>query len=191
MKYNGHCALSHSATKTALREYDKTVMYRKRVSPGKGEMSFGSVWRWFFNLQKVSSASSSHWNLCFFKVWKNGRALSANLERNMFRAAMQPVRRYTSFTVLGDFMSWTTCILSGFASIPLSSTKNPRHLPTVTPKTHFFGLSFMWYFLRVARVSSKSLAWSDTAFLLTIISSTYASTFRPNCPWKMLLNRRW
>jgi hypothetical protein len=35
-------------------------------------------------------------------------------------------------------MAW---IFSGFASIPLAETKNPRSAPAGTPKEHFVGLS--------------------------------------------------
>jgi hypothetical protein len=48
-------------------------------------------------------------------------------------------------------------IFSGLASMPRLLTMNPSNLPDGTPKTHLFGLSFHRYFLRLAKVSSRSV----------------------------------
>ena len=54
----------------------------------------------------------------FFRTLKNGKNLSIALEMNLFKAATFPIKLYTSFIVLGDFISIIAFTLSEFASMP-------------------------------------------------------------------------
>jgi hypothetical protein len=58
-------------------------------------------------------------------------------------------------------------------------TMNPRSCPAGTPKTHFVGLSIMFYFLRLLKVSCRSAMRSSYFLDMTEISSTYAWMLRP------------
>ena len=55
------------------------------------------------------------------------------LETNLFSAAIRPVKDWTSLIFFGGSMSNIAWILSGFASIPLYKTMNPRNFPEETP----------------------------------------------------------
>jgi hypothetical protein len=62
-------------------------------------------------------------------------------------------------------------IFSGFASIPLADTKNPRSCPVDTPKEHFVGLSLSLYLFKLSKVSARSLI-SDSYFLVVMTMSS-------------------
>ena len=74
---------------------------------------------------------------------------------NLFRAATRPVRDWTSLTFLGHSMFSIAWILSGFASIPLCKTINPRKFPNETPKAHLIRFSFMLYCISMSKVSGR------------------------------------
>ena len=92
----------------------------------------------------------------FFKILKNGKAHSVDLEMNLLSATTHPVKGLTSLTVLGAWICSIALILSGLALIPRWDTKIPSSLPEGMPNTHFFGLSFKLILCRLANVSSKS-----------------------------------
>ena len=92
----------------------------------------------------------------FFRVLKKGRHFSVAFETNRLRATTFPVRDCTSFTAFGEDILRIALTLSGFASISLCDTMNPRNFPEETPKAHFDGFSFMLYYLSVLNVSLKS-----------------------------------
>ena len=69
--------------------------------------------------------------------------MSVALETNLLRAATLPVRDFTSLIVLGELISRIALTFSGFASIPLYETINPRNFPEETPKAHLEGFNFM------------------------------------------------
>ena len=71
----------------------------------------------FFSFVKVSSHLFVHCK-AFFKTLKKSRQLSVARETNLFNATTFLVKLCTSFTILGDFTSITTFILSGLASMP-------------------------------------------------------------------------
>ena len=166
----------------------ESILRRRRIktsfSPLTGEISFGREDKYSFNWLKDSSASLVHSNFLCLRVLKKGKHLSADLDINLPKAATHPVSFWTSFTEVGDFISRIARILSGFSSIPLSSTRKPRHFPPVTPNTHLSGLSRIWWFRKIMNVSHKSAACSDVCLFLVIISSTYISKFRPIWDWK-------
>jgi hypothetical protein len=83
---------------------------------------------------------------------KKGKLRSAIFAMNRFNTSILPVSFCTSFLDYGGFMQTIAFILSGFASIPLTETKQPRTLPLLTPNTHFSGLSFNCAFRMVAKV---------------------------------------
>src|SRR5215216_4604963 len=67
----------------------------------------------------------------------------------------------------------------------------PNNFPAGIPKKHFFGLSMMLYFRRLANVSFKS-EMSVSFFLdITAISSTYACTLHPSWSWRQRCIVRW
>ena len=82
--------------------------------------------------------------------------MSVAFETNLLRAAILHVRDYTSLTVLGEDISMMALTVSGFASILLCETINPRNFPEETPKAHLDGLSFMLYYLSVLNISLRS-----------------------------------
>ena len=75
------------------------------ISPLMGETSFGREDKCSFNWLKDSSASLVHSNLLCLRVLKKDEHLSADLARNLPRAATHPVSFWTSFTDVGDFIS--------------------------------------------------------------------------------------
>lgn len=76
-------------------------------------------------------------------------------------------------------------MLWGFASIPLVDMRQPNNFPFTT-KTHFSGLNFIPAFQKLTKVSCKYEFWSSCLVLLTMISSTYVSTFLPICVLRTL-----
>ena len=91
-----------------------------------------------------------------FKVLKKGRHLFVALETNLLRAATLPVSDCTSLIVFGEDISRIALTFSGFASIPLHDTINPRNFPEETLKAHLDGFNFMLYCLSVLIVSLRS-----------------------------------
>ena len=114
-------------------------------------------------------------------VLKKGRHLSVAFETNLFRAATFLVRDCTSLTIFGEDISRIALTFSGFASIPLCDTMNPRNFPEETPNAHLDRFNFMLYYMSVLNVSLRLSKWSSFSLLLTSISSTYTSTFFPIC----------
>jgi len=129
--------------------------------------------------QTFKSLSTFIFPLKFFlRSLKNGRHLFVD-QTNLLRAAILPLRRCTSFTFVGGDISIIALTLSGFASILLCDIIKPRNFPYGTTNIHLDGFSFMLYFQRVLKVSSKFAKWFTVCRLLTNLSSTYTSAFRP------------
>ena len=100
----------------------------------------------------------SHSNLsCRWRSLKKGKPRSPSLDKNRFKAAMQPVSFWTSLMVAGVSMAKMVLIFSRLASIPRLLTINPSSFPEGTPNTHLVGLSFQRNFQRLLKVSSKSV----------------------------------
>ena len=74
---------------------------------------------------------------------KKGCPRSPILATNRLNEAMHPVNRWTSLSLVGDFMFSIALIFSGFASIPRPETKKPRCFPDGPPNVHLSGLSFI------------------------------------------------
>ena len=109
-------------------------------------------------LSSASAASVVHSNLsCHLRSLKKGRPHSPSLDKNRFKAAMQPVSFWTPLIVAGASMAIMALIFSGLASIPRLMTMNPSSFPEGTPKTHLDGLSFQQNFQRLLKVSSRSV----------------------------------
>src|SRR5207244_13632754 len=66
-----------------------------------------------------------------------------------------------------------------------------EELPVGTPNTHFSGLSIMRVRRRLRNVSSRSSIRDARLLVLTTRLSTYASTFRPNCEWRVYCTPHW
>ena len=126
-------------------------------SPSAELVKRGNWRRCSFTCWSACSASSVHSNFAFFFiVEKKWWHLSPDSDRKCHRAAKHPVRRWTSLTLDGDVMFKISWILSGFASIPLWSTRKPKNLPATTPNTHLWGFNFSLNFLSVRKVSQRS-----------------------------------
>jgi hypothetical protein len=63
-------------------------------------------------------------------------------------------------------------IFSGLASMPLWLMMKPSSVPDGTPKMHLFGLSFLRYSHKDAKVSSRSAMSVSEFLVLTTTSST-------------------
>src|SRR3954470_14989601 len=163
---------SLSATNAALTTWLVAARYSSNFSCGLGATSIGVEDRYLFKSCSAASAFGVHFiGPAFFKILKNGRARSADLEINLLRAATQPASFRTSLTRAGASICSMALILSGLASIPRWDTKNPRSLPEGTPNTHFSGLSLRLILRKFAKVSSKSWTRVALSLLLTTISS--------------------
>ena len=91
----------------------------------------------------ASAASVVHSNLSYhLRSLKKGKPRSPSLDKNRFKAAMQPVSFWMSLMVAGASMAMMALIFSGLASIPWLLMINPSSFPESTPKTHLVGLSF-------------------------------------------------
>ncbi|GJZ27496.1 hypothetical protein Tco_0571749 [Tanacetum coccineum] len=103
----------------------------------------------FFIAWNASSAYIIQWKsflfVHFLSVSRHGRALSAALKRNLFKAASFQLSRCICFRLLGEGMFSTTFVFSGFALIPSEVTLYPKNLPSSILKEHFFEVSI--YFL--------------------------------------------
>jgi hypothetical protein len=110
-----------------------------------------------FNALKASCCSDPHSNAPEpLNTLKKGRLHSAIFAMNLFRAAILPVNFCTSYLDFRGFVQTIAFILSGFASIPLTETKQPSTLPLLTLNTHFSRLSFNCALRMVAKVSARS-----------------------------------
>ena len=91
-------------------------------------------------LLSASAASVVHSNLsCRFRSLKKGNPRSPSLDKNRFKAAMQPVSLWTSMMVAGASITMIALIFSGLALIPRLLMMNPSSFPEGTPKTHLVG----------------------------------------------------
>ena len=89
------------------------------------------------------AASVVHSNLSYrFRSLKKGKPHSPSLDKNRFKAAIQPVSFWTFLMVAGASMAMIALIFYGLASIPRWLTMNLSNFPEGTPKTHLVGLSF-------------------------------------------------
>ena len=95
---------------------------------------------------------------------------------NQLRAAMRPVKHWTSFTLTRDFISNRAWIFSGLASIPQLCTMNPRNFLEAALNVHFAGLSLIWYLPNTWKCCSRCWMCCSACKDLIIISSTYTST---------------
>ena len=148
-----------------------TARYKNNSSPIMDEHSNGAVTRYVFKSWKALWHSSVHSN-AFFRTLKNDKHLSVALETNLLKAVTRPVRNWTSLILYGGFISRIALIFSGFASIPLYETMNPRNFPDTTPKAHLLGFNFILYHLSVLKVSCKSSRCFPSSSLFTNMSST-------------------
>jgi hypothetical protein len=103
---------------------------------------------------------------------KKGKLRFAIFVVNQFSAAVLPVSLCTSFLDCGGFMQTVAFILSGFALIPLTKTKQPKIPLLLTPNTHFSGFSFNCAFHVLVKVLAKSYSWDFLFLLTTTMSST-------------------
>jgi hypothetical protein len=71
----------------------------------------------------------------FLKILKKGRHLSMDREVNQFNAVTLHVSCCSYFVVFGACMSRTVLTFSGFTSIPLCDTMNPKNFPE-KPRKH-------------------------------------------------------
>ncbi|MFS8013528.1 hypothetical protein Hanom_Chr14g01333981 [Helianthus anomalus] len=92
---------------------------------------------------------------------------------------------------LGDRISATAWVFSGFALIPPLVTTTPRKFPSSTPKQHFPGFSFMLTSCIMLRVSAMSSIMAASVRLFMTMSSTYTSRFLPLCSLNKVFINLW
>ncbi|GKD51524.1 hypothetical protein Tco_1280500 [Tanacetum coccineum] len=141
-----------------------------------GAVNVGSSAISFFIAWNASSASVIQWKSFLFpyflRVSRHDRALSAALERNLFKASSLPLRRCICFRLFGEGMFIIAFVFSGFAVIPSEVIIYPKNLPSSISKEHFWGFNFMFNFLSVNNVSSMSFIIARSGLLLMTMSST-------------------
>jgi hypothetical protein len=126
-----------------------------------------------FSSLKASCCSDPHSKVSEpLSTLKKGKLHIAIFAMNRFNTAILPISLCTSFLDCGGFIHTIAFILSRFASIPLTETKQPKTSPLLTPNTHFSGLSFSCAFRMLAKVSAKSYSWVSLFLLATTMSST-------------------
>ncbi|KAM2068843.1 hypothetical protein ACFX16_000425 [Malus domestica] len=155
---------------TATSETAKQ-MYKSSVASGLD--SKGGDVIYFFRFWKAFSHSSSHLSCCaLLMALKKGLHLSMDRGRKQLRAAARPVKLWISFKVVGDFIYRIARICLRYASIPRWVTRYPKNLPEDTPNVHLEGLSFILYFLRMLKVSTRLPMWYDRCLPFTMMSTT-------------------
>lgn len=124
---------------------------------------------------------------CFLSKAKKGCARSPILATKQLSAAIHPVNLWTSLSLVGGFKFSMALIFLGFTLMPRPETRKPSSFLDGTPNVHFFGFSLSRCHWRLLNVSLRSSISVSPVFVLTITSSTYASTFRlswsPRAPW--------
>jgi hypothetical protein len=81
----------------ALTTRSDTAKYRKSGSPGTGFDKSKGKERYLFRSSKADIQLSSHLKVVpFFRRWKKGWHQSADLDMNLFKAAIIPVNCCTS-----------------------------------------------------------------------------------------------
>lgn len=127
----------------------------------------------FWNASSHSLVNSILFACC--KALNNSRHLSVELEINQFKAVIRPVKCCISWGLRDEvILSWAW-IFSGLASIPHPLPINTRNFSKATPKAHFNGFSFSWYFRSTLNISTRWVICSATSLDFTSISSMYAS----------------
>ena len=98
--------LFSSLIRTALTAWSETPRYRKSLSLSSGfDNKCGDV-KYRFNSLRASSQADVHSKFfAFFMAEKNIKLLSVDLEMNLFRAAILPASRMTSFGQVGEGIS--------------------------------------------------------------------------------------
>src|SRR5207237_5539988 len=103
---------------------------------------------------------------------------------------MQPVNFCTSFKAIGEFILNMSLSFSGLASMPRYDTMKPSNFPEGTPKTHFLGFNFHLKRLKFSNISDRLDKRSSLTRDLMTMSSTYASTLRQSCSFRLLCMAR-
>jgi len=83
---------------------------------------------------------------------------SANLGRKREMVVRQPIRRWTSLTLVGLRISMMALHFLGLASMPRSVSMNLRNLPRSTPNTHLSGLRRRLYCRNAKKTAERSCA---------------------------------
>ena len=129
------------------------------MSPASGLIRIrGSVRYCLISMNARSHSSFHKVRLAFLRVAKKGLKWSMNWEIKPPRVANRPVSYWIPFLEMGadDCKMALSCV--GLASIPLWVTIKPRNRPTLTPKAHFKGFSFIPYSLRRSNVCWRCAA---------------------------------
>ena len=123
------------------------------VSPASGLTRIRRSVRYCLIATNARSHSSFHSaRLAPLRVVKKGFKWSVNREIKLPRAANRPVSCWIPFLELGAGDCKMVLSCAGLASISLWVTIKPRNRPTLTPKAHFKGFSFIPYSLRRSNV---------------------------------------
>ena len=118
----------------------------------------GSVRYRLITMNARSHSSFHSARLASLRVAKKGFKRSVNREIKRPRAANRSVSCWIPFLELGDGDCKMTLSYAGLFSIPLWVTIKLRNRPTLTPKAHFKGFSFIPYSLRRSNVCWRCAA---------------------------------
>jgi hypothetical protein len=78
-------------------------------------------------------------------------------EMNLLKVAMHPVNFCTSWRLLGGFILVIADTFYGLGSIPRWKTIYLSSFPEGTPNVHLSGFCFILFFVRLSKISAKSL----------------------------------
>ena len=173
-------------TELDTTKYKKSVLWRRWLT------NIGRAARFCLSFWNISSHDSFYSNCCapFNNVYK-GLAFSASFGRNLERVASLLFSLCTSFNELGLVILRIASHLSGLASIPLYVTMNPKNLPAMTPKKHFWGFNSILWALILSKTLVRAEGWSSPLCDFTTISSTYTSMVLSIRSLKTLSIIRW
>jgi hypothetical protein len=102
-------------------------------------------------------------------------------EMNLLKAAMHPINFYTLWRLSGGFILVIPDTFSGLGSILRQETIYLSDFLEGTPNVHFSWFSFIFNFLKLWKVSSRSEMGPLSSQVFTIMLSTYTSVLRPSC----------
>ena len=167
------CISASSRTQIELIALGETDRYINKSSSSMDFDNSGTVPRYVLSLSKVDWHSSVHSKfLIYFRILKNEKHFSVDLDINLLSDATRPVSHCTSFMELEGFISSKALIFLGLTSIPLWVMRKSRNFSAVILKAHLLRLSFIWCLQGSSKASSRLVICRSVSTLLTKMSST-------------------
>jgi len=139
----GICSLARSTARTVLTACFEKAREKRNVSPGNRLAILGKWVRYVFSEWKMSSASLLHTKFARLqRTWKKTSHLSTDFNMKRPRAAIHPVKCWTSLMFCGSFMSNNALNLFGFAFIPWLLIHKTQELSRSDTKGTLFRVKF-------------------------------------------------